>query len=225
MHPHILQVLAQVQEFQTPPIEWYAVVPELILVGGALLLMVVAALTPKPLPRGTYAWATVAIAAATLIDASVLWSDVQHSGPTSVIAGALGLDGFSVFFIVVTCVALILGSLFADSQLRRSGITGCEPYVLMLLSATGAIVMASANDLIVLFLGLETLSIALYVLAASDLPSTRVSGSRDQVLRPRRHVVGVPPLRHRLRVRRHRLDEPRRDPGLPEQERAARKRR
>ena len=39
----------------------------------------------------------------------------------------------------------------------------------MLLSATGAIVMASANDLIVLFLGLETLSIALYVLAATDL--------------------------------------------------------
>ncbi len=169
MHPDILHVLAQVAEFQTPPIEWYAVVPELILVGGALLLMVVAALAPKPLPRGTYVWATVAIAAATLLDASVLWSDVQHSGPTSVIAGALGLDGFSVFFIVVTCIALILGSLFADSQLRRSGITGCEPYVLMLLSATGAIVMASANDLIVLFLGLETLSIALYVLAASDL--------------------------------------------------------
>ena len=49
----MLHVLAQVQEFQTPPIEWYAVVPELILVGGALLLMVVAALAPKPLPRGT----------------------------------------------------------------------------------------------------------------------------------------------------------------------------
>ena len=39
----------------------------------------------------------------------------------------------------------------------------------MLLSATGGMVMARANDLIVLFLGLETLSIALYVLAAMHL--------------------------------------------------------
>jgi len=165
----VLHVLAQVSTFNTPAIQWYAVVPELILVGGALVLMVVAALSPKPLPAGTYAWATVVIAAATLVDAAFLWSDVQDTGPKSIIAGALGLDGFAVFFMVLTCVALILGSLFADSQLRRSGIDGCEPYVLMLLAGTGAIVMASANDLIVLFLGLETLSIALYVLAASDL--------------------------------------------------------
>ena len=40
----------------------------------------------------------------------------------------------------------------------------------MLLSAAGGIVMAAANDLIVLFLGLETLSIALYVLAAIAPP-------------------------------------------------------
>ena len=165
----MLQVLAQTATFRTPPIEWYAVVPELILVGGALVLMVVAALVPKSLPRGTFAWATVAISAAVLIDAAVLWSDVQNDGAKSVIAGALGLDGFAVFFMVLTSVALILGALFADDQLRRSGMDGCEPYVLMLLAAMGAIVMASANDLIVLFLGLETLSIALYVLAASDL--------------------------------------------------------
>jgi NADH-quinone oxidoreductase subunit N len=165
----VLHVLAQAATFRTPSVEWYAVVPELILVGGALVLMVVASLVPKSLPRGTYAWATVAIAAAVLVDSAFLWSDVQDSGPTSVIAGALGLDGFAVFFMVLTAIALILGALFADSQLARSGIDGCEPYVLMLLSATGAIVMASANDLIVLFLGLETLSIALYVLAATDL--------------------------------------------------------
>jgi NADH-quinone oxidoreductase subunit N len=165
----VLHVLAQTATFNTPDVEWYAVVPELVLVGGALALMVFAALMPKAMPRGAYAWSTVVIAAATLAYAAFLWNDVQDNGPKSVIAGALGLDGFSVFFMVLTCVALILGALFSDTQLRRSGIDGCEPYVLMLLAATGGIVMASANDLIVLFLGLETLSIALYVLAASDL--------------------------------------------------------
>ena len=46
---------------------------------------------------------------------------------------------------------------------------GAEPYVLMLLSASGGVMMASANDLIVMFLGLEILSIAVYVLAAMHL--------------------------------------------------------
>ena len=46
---------------------------------------------------------------------------------------------------------------------------GAEPYVLLLLSASGGVMMASANDLIVMFLGLEILSIAVYVLAAMHL--------------------------------------------------------
>jgi len=60
---------------------------------------------------------------------------------------------------------VILGALLATTYLDREGFRGPEFYVLMLLSASGAVVMASANDLIVLFLGLEILSIALYVLA------------------------------------------------------------
>src|SRR3546814_13644640 len=44
-----------------------------------------------------------------------------------------------------------------------------EPYVLMLLSASGGVIMASANDLIVMFLGLEILSLAVYVMAAMHL--------------------------------------------------------
>ena len=57
----------------------------------------------------------------------------------------------------------------------------------MLLSATGGIVMAMASDLIVLFLGLETLSIALYVLAGERPAPEGVAGGVDQVLRARRH--------------------------------------
>ena len=51
--------------------------------------------------------------------------------------------------------------------LRREQMDGPEVYALYLLASIGGIVMLSANDLIVLFLGLETLSISLYVLAAS----------------------------------------------------------
>ena len=105
-------------------------------------MMVKAALLPNLLRPGIYALGTVIISGAALIDACFLWNDVQDNGPKSVIAGALELDGFSVFFIILTCIALILAALFADGHLRREGMEGCEPYVLMLLSATGGIVMA-----------------------------------------------------------------------------------
>ena len=57
--------------------------------------------------------------------------------------------------------------LITDDYLRREDLDGPEVYGLYLMAAIGGVVMASANDLIVLFLGLEVLSIAFYVLAAS----------------------------------------------------------
>ena len=74
----------------------------------------------------------------------------------------------------------------------------------MLLSASGGVVMAVANDLIVLFLGLEILSIAVYVLAAMHLRRVRVAGGGHEVLRARRLLLGLLPLRHRPGLRRHR---------------------
>ena len=64
--------------------------------------------------------------------------------------------------------------------------------------------MASAADLIVLFLGLETLSIALYVMAGSDLRRLQLAGVGHEVLRARGLLVGLLPLRHRPHLRRHR---------------------
>ena len=90
-------------------------------------------------------------------------------GPFSTLGQAVGVDGFSVFVTIVICSAVILAALLLDGYLRREGMDGPELYVLMLLSASGGVMMASANDLIVLFLGLEILSIAVYVLAAMHL--------------------------------------------------------
>ena len=67
--------------------------------------------------------------------------------------------------------------------------------------------MGAANDLIVLFVGLETMSLAFYVLAASYRRKAGQLRERHQVLRARRVLVGVLPLRHRPRLRRRRLDE------------------
>ncbi len=81
-------------------------------------------------------------------------------------AQAIGVDGFSVYITILIASAVVLTALIADGYLRQEGMEGPEFYVLMLLSASGGVVMASANDLIVMFLGLEVLSISVYVLAA-----------------------------------------------------------
>ena len=90
-------------------------------------------------------------------------------GPSRTAGGAVGIDGFALFVTVVICAAVVLAALLADAYLRREDMEGPEFYVLMLLSASGGVVMAMANDLIVLFIGLETLSIAVYVLSGMHL--------------------------------------------------------
>ena len=149
---------------RTPPVEYSAMLPELILIGGALLLLLVVSVVRN---RPPWLWTalTLATGVATMAASLSLWFDVRDDGPRRVVADALVVDGFAVFFMVLISVTVILGSLLATAYLDREGFAGPEFYVLMLLSAAGAVVMASANDLIVLFLGLEILSIALYVLA------------------------------------------------------------
>jgi NADH-quinone oxidoreductase subunit N len=153
----------------TPTVDWGAEAPLLVLVGGALMLMLVASFVQSRRSTVLYTVFTCLIGAGAIGAAVPLWREVQDAdrGPFSTLAGAVGIDGFSVFMTVVLAVAVILAALLTDDYLRREGLEGVEPYVLILLSAAGGVVMAQANDLIVLFLGLEVLSIAVYVLAAT----------------------------------------------------------
>jgi NADH-quinone oxidoreductase subunit N len=162
--PFLAQLHQDLPPLQLPRIDYSAIMPELILIGLALVLMTAAALTRRRLPRGTYAVFTVAAAGASMAYAYLLWNHVARGGYTA-IAGSVAVDGFSVFFIMLIGAALIVSALSADSYLRQERLDGPEFYVLAMLSASGAMFMAAANDLIVLFLGLEILSIALYVLA------------------------------------------------------------
>lgn len=158
-------VLAEVQVIDTPEIAWSALSPFLVMVVGATLLLAVGGLLPRRSRLGWAALATVATAVGTIIACVVLWRDLPESGPRTVAGGAYAVDGFSLFLIVVIAVGVVIAALLTDGYLRREDLEGPEPFILYLVSAAGGIVMASATDLIVLFLGLEILSIAAYVLA------------------------------------------------------------
>ncbi|MEP1123367.1 MAG: NADH-quinone oxidoreductase subunit N [Ilumatobacter sp.] len=166
-----MSLLAQADPFLDPNVEpevlWFALSPLIALVGGALFLMVAGALTPK-WPKGLYAFGSALVAGTAGVLAIVNWDDISDRGPQTLVAGALAFDTFAMWSTIVITSAVLLVSLLTDQFIRDTPNDGPEIYALYLVAAAGGIVMASANDLIVLFLGLETLSLALYVLAASN---------------------------------------------------------
>jgi NADH-quinone oxidoreductase subunit N len=156
-----------------PSIDWYGLSPLLVLLGGALFLLVIASLTPR-WPRGLYSIFTATTAGAALVLSIVLAVDeMPGTGRTLLVSDALSLDGISVFVIATLCGSLILATLVNEDYLRRENMLAPEVHALALLGVIGAVVMAMANDLIVLFLGLEVMSMAFYVLSASHRRRTQ----------------------------------------------------
>ncbi len=149
-----------------PSIDWYALSPLLVLLGAAMVLLVLAALTP-PWPKGLYAGFTASTALAGAILSFFLWDDITDEGPRLLVNDAFRFDRFTMWITITLCVALFMVSLVLNDYLRREDLDGPEVYALAMLAVIGGIVMGAANDLIVLFLGLEILSIAFYVMAAS----------------------------------------------------------
>lgn len=156
---------AQAGDLAVPQVGWAAIAPILILIGGALVLLVGGALLPGPKARRFYGPLAALVAVASGVSAVPQWHKVQDHGAFTTIAGAVGIDGFSVFAIFVIAAGAALACLFLDGYLEREDLQGIEAYVLVLLSSSGAMVMGAANDLILMFLGLEILSISVYVLA------------------------------------------------------------
>ena len=169
-------MLQQLDPFVGPEVDWFALSPMLTLLGGTLVLMLAGALTPT-WPKGLYAFATATIAGAAGVLAMVQWDDITDNGTKTLVGGAIAYDTLSMFLTITICIGVILVALLSDEYLRGTPNDGPEIYALYLVAAIGGVVMASANDLIVLFLGLETLSLALYVLAASNRRSSESAES------------------------------------------------
>ena len=173
----LAQASADPGSIEMPAVDWGGLSPLVVLVGGALLILTVTALGLRRPPRATWSLLTVATGLGALVAAIVQWNRVDDDGAFGIVADALVVDGFSVFLTALIAASVVLAALLADGYLRRERLDGPELYVLMLLSAAGGVVMAMANDLIVLFLGLEVLSIALYVLAGYHLRRAESSES------------------------------------------------
>jgi NADH-quinone oxidoreductase subunit N len=142
-----------------PSISLTALLPPLIVVGTALLVLLLD-LVPVRGGKGHLATVSLAGLVAALLTALALWG-----------AGARGfrdmvrLDNYALFFHVVICYAAALIVLLSVDYLERAHAESGEYYALVLFSTAGMLLLASAGDLIVVFLALELMSLSLYVLS------------------------------------------------------------
>ena len=153
----------------SPSVDWFSILPAIALFAAAIIIVLGRSLIRHD-PRVTQAGLFTAIAgvAASAIFTGIQWSFVHSDGPYQAMGGTVAVDGFTVFVQTVILGATLLALLISAGYLRRESLEGAEYYALMLCSATGMMLMASANDFITIFLALEILSISLYVLAAFD---------------------------------------------------------
>jgi NADH-quinone oxidoreductase subunit N len=147
--------------------EYARVLPEIILtLLGTFILFLEAVLSDdqkKVFPPLTIVGLGAALAAAM----------ASYSNPGSAFQNMLVVDGFATFFRVLVILVGILAVLSSSGYLRREGSLGGEFYALILFSVVGQSIMASANELIMIFIGLEISSIASYVLAGYLRDDTR----------------------------------------------------
>jgi NADH-quinone oxidoreductase subunit N len=142
-----------------PPVNFAALAPMLVLFGTAVLVLVLDLLPPR---RDKTHLAIVSLAGAigAMLVAVTRWGRDQRGFRDMVV-----LDNYALFVDVILCYAVALVILLSIDYLRREGVQTGEYYALVLLSASGMMLMASANDLVVVFLSLELMSLCLYVLA------------------------------------------------------------
>jgi NADH-quinone oxidoreductase subunit N len=88
-------------------------------------------------------------------------------------AGAISIDGYGAYFEIAIIIAAALTILMSLGYAADKAIPGAEYYSLILFSVVGMMLMAIAGDLIAIFIGLETMSIAVYILAGVDRRSPR----------------------------------------------------
>jgi len=136
-----------------------AIAPAIVLAVTGFVLMVLDLLPPRA-RRDHLGFVGLAGVVAALVTTLLLWGS-----EASAFRGMVVLDNFALFFNLIIGYATGLVLLLSIDYLRQRGQESGEFYILVVFAAVGMVVMASANDLIVIFLGLETMSLALYVLA------------------------------------------------------------
>jgi NADH-quinone oxidoreductase subunit N len=142
-----------------PQVSWGALLPLLLITGTGLLVLV---LDPLMSPERRDRLPVLSLAGVVCAALVLVWRWDQSE---IVFGGMLAADGFALFFNLLFLLVAGLTLLISIAYIRRTGLEHGEYSALLLFSTLGMMIMASSLDLMTIFLGLEALSISLYILA------------------------------------------------------------
>jgi NADH-quinone oxidoreductase subunit N len=145
-----------------PVVDLRPLLPMLVLAATAAIVIVLDLLPPRE--RKDHLGFVSALGVVLTLVMTYWMTFAIGGGELRGFRGMVVLDPFALFFNIVIGYATGLVILLSMDYIRREGQEAGEFYILVLLSALGMMLMASAGDRIIVFLGIETRSIALYVI-------------------------------------------------------------
>jgi NADH-quinone oxidoreductase subunit N len=160
----LASLLAQSGDWVSPTIDWHAIAPEIILIIGINLVLLVDLWLDE-----SKKWAMASLAGLVVLAAVipvVTLAVVGDDSTRSLFDGRYVVDGYALilkaFFLLVAYVVILL----SQDELEEGGYYQGEYYVLLLCSVLGMVMMTSSRDLVSVFVALELLSIPAYMMAA-----------------------------------------------------------
>ena len=161
-------------QLTSPDVNLWLILPELIVCSVGVLIMLVDAFA-KPTQRWITGSLSLAGLAATGISSVWLW--LSWRGASQAFNGMIVLDelrlGFTMVFLVVSALTILISMVWVENERLPAG----EFHSLLMFATAGMLFMASAGDLVMVFLGLEILSIATYVMCGFRRTDTRSNES------------------------------------------------
>ena len=149
-----------------PHVDWFAISPELVLLGVAALALFVAVLVPRWLRKALAAFLCAGGFLGAFVAAGILYGRSAHGHP--VVADAIVRDRFGALGMLIVAGCGLLAVFISYREPVRNG-HDAEYYALLAAAGAGMAFFVTANNLMTIFLSLEWFSICLYVLCAIDV--------------------------------------------------------
>ncbi|HVS20198.1 MAG TPA: NADH-quinone oxidoreductase subunit N [Pyrinomonadaceae bacterium] len=158
-----------------PDVNLSLIAPELIVAVAGVVVMLVDAFARRAQHSITAILSIIALIAA---GAASIWLGVSWAGPHEAFNGMIVLDELRLSFTLIVLFVSVLTILISTVWIEEENLPAGEFHSLLLFATCGMMLMASAGDLVIVFIGLEILSIATYVLAGfrrTDVRSNEAS--------------------------------------------------
>ena len=145
------------------PIDWSMIAPVVLVAMVGIIALCIEMARPKKNNNLIVGFTLAGLAVAAIAILVQFDMDSYRIGET--LSGMVTRDRFSLTMQLLVVISAFLSVLFSEGYLREKRIPFGEFYPILCWSAVGAMVMVATQNLLMIFLGLEVLSISLYVLA------------------------------------------------------------